>query len=266
MIANGKEIASLMKEQIKDRLQNTSPKKVCFVIFGNDPSSRQFINMKCRFAEGLGIKTHIEEHPENVSFDDVKNIIERVLIIGFSGIVIQLPLPKNLNPDDVLSLVPSELDIDVLSQRAKNMYLEGKTRKIPPVARAIEEILRFYKVDLVNKKIVLIGTGKLVGEPVANMLKMKKLSFELIDRSIPTNKRDELLRDSDVIISGAGSPHFIKPEMVKDGVVLIDAGTSEQEGKIVGDVDPKCFEKASLVTPVPGGVGPVTLASLFINL
>ncbi len=265
MIADGKLIASILKEQITKKLFQTGEKSVCFVIFGNDPGSRQFINMKCRFAEGLGVRTHIEEHPENVSFNDVKKIIDKILTENYSGIVVQLPLPKNLNPDDVLNLVPPEKDIDVLSQKAKDLYT-GHTDKVPPVARAIEEILEFYKVDLTGKKIIIIGTGKLVGEPVGNMLKIKKLPFVQIDRSLSKEKRDEMLKTADVIISGAGDPYFIKPSMIKDGVVLIDAGTSEQNGKIVGDVDPECFKKVSLVTPVPGGVGPVTLASLFLNL
>lgn len=265
MIVNGKQVAEGLKDKIRENSLNNE-KEVCFVIFGNDPGSRQFINMKCRFAESLGIKTVVEEHPENVTFDAVKDIIQGLVSKNFSGIVIQLPLPKNLNPDEVLNLVPPELDIDVLSIKAKEQYKKGESKKIPPVSRAIEEIFKFYNVELNNKKILVIGSGKLVGEPVSSMLFSKGISFKQIDKNTPEEERKKLILDSDIIISGAGASHFIKPEMVKEGVVLIDAGTSESEGKIVGDVDPTCFPKASLVTPVPGGVGPVTLASLFLNL
>ncbi|MFZ2522435.1 MAG: bifunctional 5,10-methylenetetrahydrofolate dehydrogenase/5,10-methenyltetrahydrofolate cyclohydrolase [Minisyncoccia bacterium] len=266
MIADGKQVASLLKEQIINNLSKASQKKVCFIIFGNDPGSRQFINMKCRFAEGLGIKAIVSEHPENVTFTDVKRIIDEITLRNYSGIVIQLPLPKNLDTDQVLNLVPVDLDIDVLSENAKRQYKLGQTDKVPPVSRAVEEIIKYHGIDLSDKKILIIGSGKLVGEPVSNMLSMKKINYAQIDKNTDPTKKDELLKTSDIIISGAGDSHFIKPDMIKEGVILIDAGTSESEGKIVGDVDPDCFPKALLVTPVPGGVGPVTLSCLFLNI
>lgn len=264
MIADGKKVAEGLKQKIKQKL--SGEEKVCFIIFGDDPGSRQFIKMKCRFAESLGIHTIVEEHPETVTFDEAKKIIQEIVSRKYSGIVIQLPLPKNLEPQKVLNLVPESLDIDVLGDKTKQAYINSTTSKVPPVARAIEEILNFYNIALENKKILVIGTGKLVGEPVANMLKHKGLQFSQIDKNTPEVERKEKIKNADIIISGAGDSFFIKPDMIKDGVVLIDAGTSESEGKIVGDVDSTCFEKASLVTPVPGGVGPVTLASLFLNL
>ena len=264
MIVEGRLVAANLKEKIKQKL--SSEKKVCFIIFGNDPGSRQFIYMKCRFAEGLGIKTVVEEHPENVEFEEAKKIVQTVVAQNYSGIVVQLPLPKNLNPKDILDLVPPDLDIDVLSEITKELYRNGSIEKVPPVARAVESILDFYHVDLLSKSILIVGRGMLVGEPVSNMFKLKNVPFQQVDKNTDQESRKKMLKDADIIISGAGDSYFIKPDMIKDGVVLIDAGTSESEGKIVGDVDPACYEKASLVTPVPGGIGPVTLASLFLNL
>lgn len=264
MIADGKLVAASLKEKIKQKLSGS--KTVCFVIFGNDPGSRQFISMKCRFAEGLGIKTVVEEHPENVEFEDVEKIVQTVVAQNYSGIVIQLPLPRNLNPKDILDLVPPELDIDVLSEKTKELYRSGSIEKVPPVARAVESVLDFYGVSLQDKSVLIVGSGMLVGEPVSNMFSLKNIPFVQIDKDTEQGERMEKIKSADIIISGAGDSYFIKPDMIKDGVVLIDAGTSESEGKIVGDVDPSCHDKASLVTPVPGGVGPVTLASLFLNL
>lgn len=265
MIVDGKLVAEGLKERIKKNLL-FKKKKVCFVIFGDDPGSRQFIKMKRRFAESLGIETVVEEHPENLIHEDVKMIIEKIISQGFSGIVIQLPLPNNLNTEDILNLVPPELDVDVLSSKAKELFINGGINKIPPVSRSVLEILNYYKVDLKNKKILIIGTGRLVGEPVSKTFLLKGINFDQINITTSNEIKNKLIKNADIIISGAGDPHFIKPEMIKDEVVLIDAGTSESEGRIVGDVDPSCFDKASLVTPVPGGVGPVTLASLFLNL
>ncbi len=265
MIVDGKLVSEGLKRKILDQI-STSQKEVCFIIFGNDPGSRQFIKMKRRFAEGLGIKTIMEEHPENVTFEDAKKIVQNVVSKKYSGIVIQLPLPKNLNTQEILDLVPPELDIDVLSSSSKEIYKSGKNTIVPPVARAVNSILDFYKINLEDKKVLVVGKGMLVGEPVANMFNLNKVPFLQIDKETNEIERLEMIKNADVIISGAGDSYFIKPEMIKEGVVLIDAGTSESMGKIVGDVDPRCFEKASIVSPVPGGIGPVTLASLFLNI
>lgn len=265
MIADGKLVATGLKQKIKEKI-NGQQKEVCFIIFGNDPGSRQFISMKCRFAESLGIHTEVLEYPENTTFEEVKEIINTVSSKNINGIVVQLPLPNGFNTEEILNLVPEELDIDVLGNKTKEDYKNGMIDKIPPVSRAVDEILRFYNVDLNNKKILVIGSGKLVGEPVANMFRLNKVPFDVVDKNTDKEKSKKLISEADIIISGAGDSHFIKTNMIKDGVVLIDAGTSEQNGKIVGDVDPECGIKASLITPVPGGVGPVTLASLFLNL
>ncbi len=266
MIADGKLVAAKLKQKILENLKDKPTKEVCFVIFGNDPASQQFIGMKCRFAETLGIPTRVVEHPENLSFDAVSRIIGEIVVEDVAGIVIQLPLPAGLPVQDVLNLVPSNLDIDVLSEKAKTEYKNKTLDKIPPVSRAIMEIFDFYNISLDNKEVLVIGTGKLVGEPVSAMLQSKNIAFKVVDKDTPLDLKNKMLLSADVIISGAGSSHMIQPTMIKEGVVLIDAGTSEQNGKIVGDIDPSCADKASLVTPVPGGVGPVTLASLFLNI
>lgn len=264
MKALGKPVAEKIREQIKERLSGNE--RVCFVIFGDDSGSKQFINMKCKFAESLGVRAVVEEHPEDLSLQDVKKIISRVVSEKYSGVVIQLPLPKNFNQQDVLDLIPAEMDIDVLSSETKKLYTQGKTEKVSPVARAVKEIFKYYNIDTNDKKILLIGRGLLVGEPIREMFEIEKIVFDQIDKNTPIEERDSLIKNADIVISGAGDSHFIKADMVKRGAILIDAGTSESEGKIVGDFDPSCEAVASFMTPVPGGVGPVTLASLFLNL
>ena len=134
------------------------------------------------------------------------------------------------------------------------------------IAQAVHEILESCNVSLNGKKIVVAGQGRLVGEPVHLMFNRMKVPHRVID--IKTSKKEKLalLKDADIIISGMGVPHSIKPDMIKKGVVIIDAGTSEQSGKLVGDVDPACGDVASFMTPVPGGVGPLTIVSLLRNL
>ena len=266
MIADGKLVATELKEKIIAKLATSGTKQVCFVIFGNDHGSRQFISMKCRFAESLSISTKVFEYSDKTTFEEIVGIVKDIVNLNCNGIVIQLPLPVGFPVQEILNLVPIELDIDVLSDKAKEAYKNGLSDKIPPVSRAVLEILNFYNIKLEEKEILIIGSGKLVGEPVASMFKLKNISFNVIDKNTEKDLQKKLISSADIIISGAGDSYFIKPEMIKTGVVIIDAGTSEQSGKIVGDVDPQCALKASLLTPVPNGVGPVTLASLFLNI
>lgn len=266
MIADGKLVANLLKERIVKEYEGKAKKEVCFIIFGENLASQQFIDMKCRFAESLKIPTRVVRYPESLTLEEVKNVISKVASEDPAGVVVQLPLPKHLPVSEVLNTVPPKLDIDVLGDKTKEKYRNGTSHKVPPVARAIMEIFTFYDVVLQGKEILVIGTGRLVGEPVCNMLESLGIKYSVIDKDTDLNVGKKLISEADIIISGAGASRIIKPDMVKEGVVLIDAGTSEQNGKIVGDIDPSCADKASLMTPVPGGVGPVTLASLFLNL
>jgi methylenetetrahydrofolate dehydrogenase (NADP+)/methenyltetrahydrofolate cyclohydrolase len=184
----------------------------------------------------------------------------------YDGIVVQLPLPADIDADMVLDSIPTEYDIDMLSEDAKVQYQKAATMRTAPVAAAVQEILWHEKVILIGKKIVVLGNGRLVGEPIRMLLDRQELPYATIDIETSAHHRLELLQEADIIFSGIGVPHFIAAEMVKEGVVLIDAGTSEQAGKLVGDIDPACADKASVYTPVPGGVGPLTVACIFRNL
>lgn len=269
MIADGKHIAQLLEEKLLGEFANAPLKKVCFVLFGNDPASIQFIKIKTNIAERLGIKVDLVTGPQNMITDQALGLMDEVNKVDYDGIVVQLPLPKQLDVEAILNEIPEEKDIDVLghpsSCQEEGLGVEfGK--KNAPVAQAVFEILNFYNISLEGKKILVIGNGRLVGKPVAKMLTEKGFVYDLIDRDTDVGVSNEKIKSADVIICGAGVPHMIKPDMIKDGVVLIDAGTSEQSGVLVGDVDPTCSTKALLVTPVPGGIGPVTVVSLFANL
>lgn len=266
MIADGKAVAKILEEKLKEKLANVPPKEVCFVLFGNNADSRQFITMKSTVAQRLGIAVNVLQYAATTKTAEAVEIIHTLVGKNYSGIVVQLPLPPGLDRKEILNSVPFPLDIDVLSDKAKQAYVSKTSTKVPPVARAVMEILNFYHVDLANRQILIVGKGALVGEPIAMMFSGLGLPFQIVDEHTGQEEKMERMRSADIIISGVGSPHMIQPEMVKDGVVLIDAGTSEQSGKFVGDIDPACAEKASLFTPVPGGVGPVTVISLFLNM
>jgi len=226
-------------------------------------------------AEKLGIVANVREEKADTT-EEAKQIIGTIAEEDYNGIVIQLPLPKYFDAQEILDALPEKLDIDMLGTKAKESYQQGLTKRVPPVAGAVQEIFNHYQIDPQSKKIVVLGKGRLVGEPVTLLLERLELDYENFDVTTPQKVILENLRKADIIISGMGAPHFIKSDMVKKGSILIDAGTSEpddakampgkQAGKLTGDIDFKCAETAAFMTPVPGGIGPITIAVLFQNL
>lgn len=265
MIADGKQIAQHIEEQLLPQFQQLPVKKVVFVMFGDNAASRQFMGIKSRVAQRLGINAEIKIVPESTATDEAVSIISE-LSNNHDGVVVQLPLPGHLDVEQVLNAVPAEKDIDVLSSVSLQQYKQGISNRVPPVAAAVRHVLDYYNMTFNDEKIVIVGHGKLVGQPVACMLDRMNIPYDIITTSLSENERNEKIKNADIIISGTGVPYMITPDMVKAGVVLIDAGTSEQSGKLVGDIDPECASKALLMTPVPGGIGPITVVALFENL
>lgn len=265
MIIDGKKLAQEIENELLEKFKTLPAKKVVFVMFGENAASRQFMGIKSRTAERLGIQSEIKVFPETITTNEAVSIIKN-MSTDMDGVVVQLPLPKHLDAELILNAVPVEKDIDVLGMKTVENYITGVSNKMAPVAGAVEYILNSIDTDFNDKKVVIIGKGNLVGKPVAHMFDRAGISYDVITTSVDVEARNETIKNADIIVSGIGVPHFITPNMIKSGVVLIDAGTSEQSGKLVGDFDPACAEIASYITPVPGGVGPVTVVTLFKNL
>ncbi len=272
MIIDGNAIKKTMVEELKMQVAQDKSfdsahgkKRVCFLQFGGDQGSTTFVNMKMKLAAEIGVEAvHIQK--SSTSTAEALAVLGDIVEQRYDGIVVQLPLPAGIDTDLVIDSLPTEYDIDMLSEDAKAQYRAALTMRTAPVAAAVQEILWHHKIILLGKQIVVLGKGRLVGEPIAMLLDRQELPYTWIDIDTPTETRLQALREADIIISGIGVPHSISADMVKDGVVLIDAGTSEQVGKLVGDIDPGCADKAAFYTPVPGGVGPLTVACLFKNL
>lgn len=216
------------------------------------PATRSYLKIKERSAGLAGCNFIVRDIKMLRRPSDVFDTDEA------DAIIVQLPLPEGTDTSAVLNSIPIEKDADVLSTVARE-----QRRLLPPVVGAIDEIFKYSNVEVKNKKAVIVGRGFLVGTPTAAWLEQEDAQVALVSSRDPS--LFFLLREADIIVSGAGSPHRIKSDMLKEGVVLIDAGTSESSGKIVGDADPACAEKCSIFTPVPGGVGPLAVAKLFEN-
>ncbi len=233
MIIDGKKIA----DEILDELHGSYTLGV--VLNEGDAASSSFVRIKEKVAARVGVtlkRFSLEAFDQAILCD---------------GIIVQLPIA---NAEELLAKIHPEKDVDALGP---------SPLVLAPVAEAVREILTRTGVEVKNKKAVVVGAGKLVGAPCAKLL--REMGAEV---SVVTLEHGLLLelKNADIVILGAGSPGLIKPEMLKAGVVLIDAGTSEMAGKLSGDADPACAGVASIFTPVPGGIGPIAVAMIFKNL
>jgi len=265
-LVDGRAIARDIEEGLSRAFSELSlvenPARLEVLSFGNDPATISFLGIKKRVADRIGVELALHTLP----VDTLESVAEDVLIsltdTKAGGVVVQLPLPTHINKPRFLDLIPRELDIDCISSRSLEAFSRGEGLFLSPVALAIEEIFRRYNVELRGKKSALVGYGDLVGKPASFFLKAKAHDYTIFDSTSDLKK----LKDFDIIISGVGRPGLITGDVIKQGAVLIDAGTSEARGKLVGDIHESAHEKASLYTPVPGGVGPITVVKLFENL
>jgi len=238
----------------------------CDVLIGDDPVSIQYINMKAKVAESLGIHFHHAEFSKDISTDDLVKEIEKLnLIPNMCGLIVQLPLPPSLDKDKVLNAIATNIDVDCLGKNASEIFYNGNISIGFPTSLACMAIIDSLNIDLTGKKIVVFGQGMLVGRPVTYLLRSRGLDVSIINRKV--ENKDELIKNADILISATGQGKYITGAMIKDGSIIVDAGTSESTGGIVGDVDLDSVKGiAGFVSPVPGGVGPVTVAMLLKNV
>ncbi|PCI29319.1 hypothetical protein COB55_02360 [Candidatus Wolfebacteria bacterium] len=257
MIFNGKKRAEEIVEQLKEQVQQMEiPPVLAIVLVGDDIVSKKYIQKKIALAAQIGIVVQQVIFPEDITEEKLKSEIDSLNTDdSVAGIIVQLPLPVTINTETILKQVLPRKDVDALGDNPK---------VLTPVVGAVKDILEENGIGLSDKKIVVVGKGKLVGLPTIAWLKSQNVEVTVIDKN--TSDTSEQLLSADIIISGAGHAHFIKPNMITEGVVLLDAGTSEQGGELAGDADPTCAEKCDIFTPVPGGIGPMTVVLIFSNL
>ncbi len=238
----------------------------CDVLVGDNETSSQYVRMKERIAHSLGIDVLPASYPESITTEDLVVEIKRIAAVPrMAGLIVQLPLPEHINTQEVLDAVPVSIDVDAIGHEAASRFYADQPEFVFPTAAAILAVLDTLKTDLSSKHIVVLGHGVLVGKPVAHLLTRRGLRVTSVDSS--TANPERIFADADILICGIGVANFIKGPMLKPGVVVIDAGTSEAGDSITGDVDSASLsETASILSPVPGGVGPVTVAMLMKNV
>jgi methylenetetrahydrofolate dehydrogenase (NADP+) / methenyltetrahydrofolate cyclohydrolase len=238
----------------------------CDILVGDDPVSASYVRIKSKIASRVEIKFRTAEFKNSVTTDELVEEIENLnRVPHICGIIIQLPLPPHIDKKIVLDAISPSLDVDCLGTINSENFYHNDGDIGYPTALACTRVLESLDIDLQSKKILVLGQGILVGLPVTHLLKSKGLN--IVTANIHTVNTEELIKDADVIISAIGKAKYIKGSMVKEGVIIIDAGTSEDNGAVVGDVDVDSVTGiASFVSPTPGGVGPVTVAMLLKNV
>lgn len=260
-----------IKEEILNKLKLEIdalpfPPIFCDILVGDDSVSASYVRIKGRAAESVGIKFKTVNFKEDVTTEEIIDEIQNLNRVPLMcGIIVQLPLPSHINTQKVLDAISPTLDVDCLGQSNSSHFYGNEGGVGYPTALACMALIDSLNLDLNDKNIVVLGQGKLVGLPVSHLLKSRNLNITIVNSK--TENKNEIIKNADLIVSAMGQGKFITGDMLKDDVIIIDAGTSEENGSIVGDVDIDSVENiASFVTPTPGGVGPVTVAMLLENV
>lgn len=263
-----KKINQKTKIAVKMLLEKNISPKLAVVLIGDDPASKLYVKIKEKKARELNISTINIHLPVSITnYEVIKEIEKLNQNPTIHGVLLQLPLPEHLDTLKILETIDPEKDVDGLHPKNLGQLLLDNPFVVPPTAEAIIALLKYYKISLTGKHIVLVGYGKLVGKPLAAMISLSNQHATLTVCNRKTKNLSSFTQKADILISAAGVPNLIKKEMIKKNAIIIDAGTSKFKNKITGDVD---FEnvknKCAYITPPKGGVGPVTVAKLMENL
>ncbi|MDC7087717.1 bifunctional methylenetetrahydrofolate dehydrogenase/methenyltetrahydrofolate cyclohydrolase [Corynebacterium pseudodiphtheriticum] len=237
------------------------------VLVGDDPGSHSYVKMKHRDCEALGINSIRRDLPADISQEELLAVIDELNEDpACTGYIVQLPLPKHLNENEVLERIDPEKDADGLHPVNLGKLVLNEDAPLPCTPNGCISLLRRFDVELDGAKVVVIGRGVTVGRPIGLMLTRRSENSTVTLCHTGTKDLAAETKAADVIIAAAGVPHMLTADMVKEGAAVLDVGVSRVDGKLAGDVAPEVWEKAGAVSPNPGGVGPLTRAFLVHNV
>ena len=269
-IISGKEISLAVKERVAAQVSEMKKDGIepclAVILVGDDPASRVYVNNKKKACEFCGIRSLEYLLPGDASQEELNSLVEKLNNDeSVNGILCQLPLPKHLNEKEVLNLIKPEKDVDAFHPENVGHIMIGDYSFLPCTPAGIMEMLKYENISLDGKHCVIIGRSNIVGKPMA-MLMLKENATVTVCHSHTKNLKG-IVSQADVIVAAVGRAKFVTADMVKDGAIIIDVGINRNEdGKLCGDVDyENVREVASAITPVPGGVGPMTIAMLMTN-
>ena len=271
MIIDGKAVSAQIREEIKEDViaftkKHGAAPSLTVIIVGEDPASQVYVRNKHKACEQVGIKSDIIRLPAETGEDELLSLIDR--LNGdktVNGILVQLPLPKHINEESVICKISPEKDVDAFGYENVGRIYTGHFDFLPCTPAGVMELLHRSGISVSGKECVVIGRSNIVGKPMAALLMHENGTVTVCHTK--TKDLSSHTRRADILVSSVGKANFITADMVKEGAVIIDVGINHlHDGKLTGDVDYEgCFEKAAAITPVPGGVGPMTITMLLQN-
>lgn len=269
-ILDGKAVSAHVREQVKAEVEALQKQGIsvglAVIIVGDDPASRTYVNNKKKACAAAGIRSEEYALPADTTQEELLALVETLnKKPDVNGILCQLPLPAHLDEKAVIAAIAPEKDVDAFHAVNVGHIMIGDYAFLPCTPAGIMEMLRYYDIDIAGKNCVVIGRSNIVGKPMAMLLLQQNGTVTICHSK--TRDLAAHTRNADILVAAVGIPHFVTADMVKDGAVVIDVGMDRDEsGKLCGDVDFGGVEpKASYITPVPGGVGPMTIATLLKN-
>ena len=279
-IIDGKQVAADMRVELKDEVAKLKEQGIVpglgVILVGEDPASNSYVTAKERTCEDLGIYSDDNRLPEETTQQELLALVEKMnKDPKINGILVQLPLPKHLNEAEVLLAIDPDKDVDGFHPMNVGKMMVGEKAFLPCTPHGVIQLLMHSGVPIEGANVVIVGRSNIVGKPLANMLIQKNKTGNATVTVCHTRTKDlaDKTKQADIVIAAAGRPNMVTADMVKEGVVVIDVGVNRVEDatkkrgyRLVGDVDFEAVkEKASLITPVPGGVGPMTITMLMYN-
>jgi len=270
-IIDGRAHAAAIIEEVKSRVQGGVRAHLAVVLVGEDPASQVYINMKQKACADVGFESTLHRLPEDASQEDVIALIDRLNNdTTVTGILVQQPFPAHLNKNEIVSRVAPAKDVDCLGTYNVGLSMLGQGRLLPCTPAGVMTLLRRENISIKGKRAVVVGRSDIVGKPLALMLLAADATVTICHSR--TKNLPEVCREADIIVAAVGRPKFVTSDFIKPGAVVIDVGvnaigtTKSGKRKVCGDVDyDNCVDKVSYITPVPGGVGAMTVATLMEN-
>lgn len=269
-VIDGKELSLKIRAQLKEKIAALHRQGVSMglavVLVGNDPASAIYVRNKIKACEEVGIRSLSYLLPEYASEEEVKELVSSLANDpAVTGILVQLPLPKHLDSEEILKLIPTEKDVDGFSAENIGKLAMGQKSLVACTPNGVMKMFEEKNISLKGKSAVVVGRSNIVGKPMAMLLTNADATVTLCHSK--TENLKEICLSADILIAAVGKAKFITSDMVKEGAVVVDVGMDRDEnGKLCGDVEYEAVkEKASYITPVPGGVGPMTITMLLYN-
>ena len=264
-IMDGKNLSNIIKDDLRKEISMYVQTPILAVItIGDDEASKVYVNNKRKSCEQVGISfmhfDYLSEVKESVVINKIRELNKDVSV---NGIIVQLPIPDHFNVDKIINTIDVSKDVDGLTNESKIRRMNNKSSLIPCTTKGILELLDYYKMNIESKRVVVVGRSELVGTPTYQECLKRNATVTICHSK--TIDLGSITKEADILIVATGHKYLIDKNMIKEGCVIIDVGISRDNGKLYGDVNPNVSDKCSYLTPVPGGVGPMTVVMLLKN-